>query len=264
MTSAGPAFNAAQWLGLNYVMAYLFLDIRKAVMTTIVVLLLTLIGHYMAIAEYRTLDDSLGIVANMGVAHAVFVVLLWTVIKMRISAAELNERMRLLEQHSAIDPLTRISNRRGLESMLQQLEKQPPPLFAMLLIDIDYFKSINDLYGHVKGDTVLAGIAETLKTAIDSTDQLGRWGGEEFLLVTRCENHQQAYRLADKLRRLVEAQPYLSYRKVTISVGISYSDQADSMQALFEMADKNLYIAKKQGRNRVINSGHTADTEPMI
>jgi len=254
LTPTGPSFNAAQWLGLNYVMAYLFLDVKKAAVTTAVVLLVTLIGHFFAILEYRNISDSLGIVLNMGIAHMIYVVLLWTVLKMRLWEAHANERLKLLEYYSLVDPLTKILNRRGLEDILHRTKIQPPSLFAMVLIDIDNFKLINDQYGHAKGDIVLKGIVETLQRTIHSSDELGRWGGEEFLLITGCQRHEFVLDIAEKLRYAVQNTQYLTDHAVTISLGISYSDQASSMDELFDIADKSLYVAKQKGRNQVVCS----------
>jgi len=254
MTPTGKYSNSVQWLGLNYVMAYLFLDVRKAAITTIIVLLITLIGHFFVVKEYNSVSDTLGVILNIGIAHMVYIVLLWTVLKMRVRVTQANERLHLLEHYSLIDPLTRALNRRGIEDTLHRMENQPPSLFAMVLIDIDHFKLINDQYGHIKGDVVLKGIVKTIQQSIHVSDELGRWGGEEFLLITVCQTHQQVLDLAEVLRYAVQSEQYIDEGKVTISLGISYSDQVKNMDELFHMADQNLYIAKQKGRNQIASS----------
>ncbi|MCE0492631.1 GGDEF domain-containing protein [Vibrio salinus] len=253
--------NSAQWLGLNYVMAYLFLSVRRATVITTIVLPITLIGHFLAVKEHNNLEDSLGIILNIGVAHMVYIVLLWTVLKMRIRDAQTEERLRFLEHYSLIDPLTHILNRRGIENIFHRLKTQSPHRFAMILIDIDHFKAINDQFGHTAGDAVLKGIVQTIQKYMLDEDEIGRWGGEEFLLTTVGQTRRQVFEFSERLRNAVRSERYVDGCNVTISIGIGYSDQTRDMNELFLIADKNLYVAKQRGRNQVAASACSSECE---
>ena len=97
MAANGLFSNAAQWLGLNYVIAYLFLEVKKAAPTTIIVFVVTIIGHYIAIIQYHTMADTMGVVLNIAIAHLIYIFLLWTVIKLRVKTDQVIERADTLK-----------------------------------------------------------------------------------------------------------------------------------------------------------------------
>jgi len=125
---------------------------------------------------------------------------------------------------------------------------------GLVLIDIDHFKTVNDTYGHQAGDRVLAGLAELVRQHVRGQDLLGRWGGEEFLLVCRDTGQTQALAIAEKLRALVAGHDFHGLR-ITASFGVAAMDTERPLDQLFAAADAALYRAKSEGRNRVVAEG---------
>ncbi|MCW4630451.1 MULTISPECIES: GGDEF domain-containing protein [Marinomonas] len=248
----GQFSNAAQWLGLNYVIAYLFLEVKKAAPTTIIVFTVTIIGHFAVLIQQQSFSDTLGVVLNIAIAHLIYIFLLWTVIRLRIKTDKAAARADMLENYAYVDLLTRILNRRGLEKVFSELRldtEEQKQNYAILIIDIDYFKQVNDTYGHVIGDKVLSHIAAKLSRVIHPNDLLGRWGGEEFLVLTLNRTPQQVMTLAENVRAGVSHLIIDDITGITVSIGIAYSNEAHSNHDVFKIADKRLYAAKQAGRN---------------
>lgn len=160
-------------------------------------------------------------------------------------------------QYATLDALTNLNNRRQFEIRLGQeiatTKRQNNPLCAMM-IDIDYFKKVNDTYGHASGDTVLKTVANIIKEHLRESDIPSRYGGEEFAILLPFTNIDEAQVVGERLRKAVEKQIIILGEqeiKVTISMGISEFKQDESGEQLFERADKALYDAKESGRNRV-------------
>ncbi|RZL40300.1 MAG: GGDEF domain-containing protein [Rubrivivax sp.] len=166
----------------------------------------------------------------------------------------LDARSKQLVQMATTDALTGAFNRKGLEDVLQQAladwRRQQHPL-GLVLIDIDHFKAVNDSHGHQAGDRVLAGLAELVRQNVRAQDLLGRWGGEEFLLVCRDTGLTQALAIAEKLRALIAGHDFGGLR-VTASFGVAALDSERPLDQLFAAADAALYRAKAEGRNRVV------------
>ncbi|MFC4299224.1 diguanylate cyclase [Castellaniella hirudinis] len=160
-------------------------------------------------------------------------------------------RTRMGELHSAAhtDPLTKLGNRRGLEIVLKTLETQRR-LFAVVILDIDFFKRINDRYGHDMGDRVIAGLADLMQGQARQDDGVFRLGGEEFLAVLPQTDLADALRIAERLRAAMENAPLLDDAAVTLSAGVAVWDGGD-VEATLKAADQALYRAKQGGRNRV-------------
>ncbi len=155
-----------------------------------------------------------------------------------------------------IDYLTRVPTR---SVVYEEIEKEINRFrrygkaFAVMIIDVDHFKKVNDTHGHVVGDKVLRKIAEILNLNVRSTDSLGRFGGEEFLVLLPETTLAQALAAAGNLRSAIEAHLFEDAGWVTISIGVSQMEEKfSSSEQLVEQADKSLYKAKEQGRNRVI------------
>jgi two-component system, cell cycle response regulator len=166
---------------------------------------------------------------------------------------------------AVIDPLTQLFNRRYMTRHLEQLCADPAsPPFAVLMLDVDYFKAINDCYGHGTGDKVLRGVADTLRRHLRELDMTCRYGGEEFVVVAGGIAHdQQAMDLAEKLRGVIEQmriQPKLS---ATVSIGVTLSGNSSAL-TLIEHADRALYQAKRRGRNTVSLYIDSTDSEAPL
>lgn len=164
------------------------------------------------------------------------------------------EDMRFRATH---DALTSIWNRAAVLEFLRDSLGRPEAL-AVLLADIDHFKSFNDLHGHLTGDAVLGEVAARLRAGVRAEDGIGRYGGEEFLIVLRrCPGQSLAER-AEQVRQAIAAQPFHANGKalqLTLSIGAVVrpeGESACSVESILHCADEALYQAKRAGRNRVI------------
>jgi diguanylate cyclase (GGDEF)-like protein len=122
---------------------------------------------------------------------------------------------------------------------------------AVIFIDIDHFKSINDTHGHDVGDDVLRKFASVIASGIRSSDRLVRWGGEEFLIVCPGTNVHQGRTLAENLRRTLHQQAWPAGLRVTASFGVAQHHERDAVGVVIKHADEALYRAKRGGRDRV-------------
>ena len=155
---------------------------------------------------------------------------------------------------SRIDPLTNVMNRRSIANQLEQLHQQRKALYSVVLLDLDHFKHINDNYGHDMGDQVLIQVAECLAQHVREQDMIGRFGGEEFILLLPNTTTEQAQHVAERCRIALtelnfvyEQQPF----SISASFGISSSQNASEPQQLIRQADQALYAVKTAGRNQV-------------
>ena len=152
------------------------------------------------------------------------------------------------------DLLTGICNRykftEWFEIILQRQQRYGGKL-ALILFDIDYFKQVNDQFGHISGDKVLKDVAQLIQSCVRTTDIFARWGGEEFIILVPEGGHQAAVDLAERLRSAMESYCFNNLPKVTASFGVSEYRTNDTLETLFARADEAVYHAKHQGRNRV-------------
>jgi diguanylate cyclase (GGDEF)-like protein len=158
-----------------------------------------------------------------------------------------------VEELSITDQLTQLHNRMYLENSFHKEIKRAKRYnhsFAVIMLDIDHFKEVNDTYGHDVGDNVLITISKILSDHIRETDILGRWGGEEFLIISPHTNKSEAYALAEKLRIAIETYPINIIGHKSCSFGVSVFDlQDETFKEVVKHADEALYIAKNSGRN---------------
>lgn len=158
---------------------------------------------------------------------------------------------------AAKDPLTGINNRSSMNSTIireTELARRHEIPLSLLEIDIDFFKQINDNFGHTAGDEVLKTVARVLLNCIRSSDILFRSGGEEFILVLSNTGKRGSLLLAERIRKAIEKHKF-SYNdttiSVTVSIGVSCYEKGDNSESLYEKADNALYQAKNAGRNCV-------------
>ncbi|MGR5500740.1 GGDEF domain-containing protein [Vibrio sp. DNB22_10_4] len=162
---------------------------------------------------------------------------------------------------ASLDKLTGLYNRQGVqERYLHRLDIKET-LF-LILLDIDNFKRINDTYGHNEGDAILVNLATTLTAHLREDAVIGRWGGEEFVVICSAKNHTVATRIAERLRKSIADSQLSLYLPVTCSVGVTNVDRSATLQDNLERADKALYQSKKDGKNRV-STGFYLAAEPM-
>jgi diguanylate cyclase (GGDEF)-like protein len=166
----------------------------------------------------------------------------------------LDSQSRRLDLKSKTDHLTGVFNRRGLEESLQLVlnerrDNQTP--IALIMFDLDHFKSINDTYGHLMGDEVLIKVAQLVQQQIRHNDIFARWGGEEFVIVCKDATARQAEILAEKIREYISNYHFDNDLNITASFGVADISSNESLESLFVNADLALYQAKNNGRNKV-------------
>lgn len=158
-----------------------------------------------------------------------------------------------LEHLATTDPLTRLYNRykfnQIFDFMVMREHWKTSDSFAIVIADIDHFKRINDMYGHPRGDEVLARVSETLVKTLREGDIIARWGGEEFIFLLPHINRKRALLVAEKLRVAIEELRL--FASIQLSLGVSLYETGDTQETLLDRADKALYLAKNNGRNRV-------------
>lgn len=175
---------------------------------------------------------------------------------MLIGIELLQKKIGKLRSEAQTDPLTGLLNRRGLEIILQ-LWLLSQKRFAVIALDIDHFKHINDTYGHDVGDNVIKYLAQFIRTSSRNTDTLCRSGGEEFLILLPETDLDIATDIAERLRQCTQDTQIPQVGHITISLGVAlWSPEASEMtiERTFKMADKALYRAKQEGRNRVVTA----------
>jgi diguanylate cyclase (GGDEF)-like protein len=162
------------------------------------------------------------------------------------------------QQLAITDDLTGLYNRRGLfELGRREVERAVRfgHCLSVLMLDIDHFKAVNDSYGHQTGDQVLQILSKRCLENIREIDILGRYGGEEFVILLPESNPENTQQVAERLRKLIENQPFPTRQgsvQITISLGLAtVCEREEDLAALIERADQALYIAKRSGRNRV-------------
>ena len=171
-------------------------------------------------------------------------------------AAVALERLAELERLAYLDPLTGLANRRyaeiTLNARIDELQRYGW-LFGVIFIDIDHFKTVNDLHGHDLGDDVLKMVAKTLQNSVRSFDVISRWGGEEYLAVIANVHGEELMATANRCRALVERSfmPSVPSLRVTISVGAALAWPTDTLESVVKRADELMYRSKQEGRNRV-------------
>ena len=160
---------------------------------------------------------------------------------------DLRKYNKQLEHLSTTDTLTNLNNRRKLDELLNESKNKK---FSLILLDIDHFKEINDIHGHLIGDKVLIEISKLLKESLNKNDEIGRWGGEEFLIICKNTSEQEASIIAHRLRKNIEDHDF-KIRKVTASFGVAEAKKNLEIKDTRASADIALYKAKQAGRNQV-------------
>ena len=170
----------------------------------------------------------------------------------------LAEKLEQSQAQALVDPLTNVLNRSAYNLKMVQLThefKRYNEEWALLMLDIDRFKKFNDDFGHKLRDKVLKSVAGTVSDSIRASDQIFRYGGEEFVVILGRINAKTATQLAEKICRQVEKDYFVDGDKkfqVTISIGGAIISKDDTEMSLFERADKAMYRAKNNGRNQVV------------
>ncbi|MCX7784303.1 MAG: GGDEF domain-containing protein [Meiothermus sp.] len=238
----------ALWFPVVFPVAFVFLPawtaLRFSVFFYVLAVLIGLLGFYVTPqVDQRALNT----VVQFYLASLAF---LYT----QAIYARYREQYVDMHQIAHTDPLTKIANRRLMQDLLEkscQVAGTDKTGFAVLLIDLDHFKRINDLYGHSVGDQVLREVASLLQGVLRQEQSLARWGGEEFMVLAPKTNLHQAQELAKRIAELLASTKVVGQFEVSASIGLATYREGDSSDTVVHRADAAMYRAKASGRNRV-------------
>jgi diguanylate cyclase (GGDEF)-like protein len=232
--------QGAVWFSVVTVTAFVVLSERRALNFGIVYNALGVIINFVAFQGGLTALQ-MNALLQFHAANAAILVLMWLVSQLQTRYTEAN---RLAHT----DPLTGLPNRRALQARLETAA-HVGKVFSVVMLDVDFFKQINDARGHAFGDEVLREIAFTLVNHVPNHSSVARWGGEEFLILLPGLNAEHAKHCAAQLcQAVMRAHP--GGVEITLSAGVAQWKTGDSMKALLERADEALYRVKATGRNR--------------
>ena len=243
------------WFYLLVYAAYILAGSTSGVLYTIASLFIILTGNYLFDLQLSELS------INSALLGLIIGSLLSLVYTNKITEYHdiLYKKNRDLEILSSTDGLTGIFNKRIFDEKLSMLfdnAKEKEQRFSLLLLDLDFFKNINDRYGHTIGDEVLISFTYIVKLMLRKGDTFARIGGEEFAIILHNTNQRDAIRVAQKIcQEVARKEIYVTGDKtvnITLSIGVSENDSADSSaKEIFQRADRALYKAKDEGRNKV-------------
>jgi diguanylate cyclase (GGDEF)-like protein len=217
---------------------------------SVVVLTRGILALYMG-SEHANLL-TVGPFQSIYLATAHFMILLLAVGFMAVATRRLQT---ILERRSTLDPLTQVLNRRGFADIYAKehaLMLRESTAMTMLSIDLDYFKKINDRYGHAAGDRVLIDVAEVIGKALRVSDHVARFGGEEFIVLLPNTGLDRARHIAQRIQTALREPHGQGLPACTVSIGIACQASADeNLDGILMRADKALYSAKELGRDRI-------------
>ena len=169
---------------------------------------------------------------------------------------KLEESLVKLEYLSNTDDLTQIYNRRKFEQKFKEeisRSKRTKLPFSLIMFDIDFFKEVNDEFGHIVGDQVLVRLTEEITTQVRLEDTFARYGGEEFVIILSNSNIEQVIEKAEKLREHVKEVEFNNGISITLSFGVTQFNIGESSEEMFQRVDEALYEAKEAGRDSVVS-----------
>ena len=177
--------------------------------------------------------------------------------RLKAKIRSLEKKVKKLSKEVKTDFLTNIANKKAIQEEIQKQEsayQRYGTNYSVVFFDIDHFKNINDTYGHDAGDVILKSLGLLFRRYARDVDTIGRFGGEEFVAILPNTDKEGAYKFAEKLREIISKTKFM-YKKtrinVTVSAGVASRDEVNSSEELIKKADERLYLAKKNGRNRV-------------
>ncbi|MDW8425817.1 MAG: GGDEF domain-containing protein, partial [Meiothermus sp.] len=238
----------ALWFPVVFPVAFLFFPARTALrFSAFFYLLVVVIGLLGFFVTPQVDQRALNTVVQFYLASLAF---LFT------QAIYARYRKQYVDMHQIAhtDPLTRVANRRLMQDLLEkscEVARTEKTGFALLLIDLDHFKRINDLYGHSVGDQVLREVASLLQGVLRQEQSLARWGGEEFMVLAPRTNLHQAQELANRIAASLASTRLVGQFEVSASIGLATYREGDSSDTVVHRADAALYRSKASGRNRV-------------
>lgn len=191
---------------------------------------------------------------NIGAATVLAVRLAHLRNRLRMQRSDLQSALEKIHILANFDELTGLKNRRKITTLLQEvIENEDKFSFCVGIFDIDHFKRINDTFGHLKGDEVLNAFATYAESSLRATESIGRWGGEEFIVVFKNTTLVNGMSSMERIRKFIESADLvgLGQGTITVSGGLVQHRSGDTMEQTVERADRALYLAKAGGRNRI-------------
>jgi diguanylate cyclase len=249
--------SLTQWFPLVYTAAFFFLTTRQAILVSVLIYLSIVVPYGVELVVQHTAlwnSDRGLLMLIVFCSHPVYIVTLSGIAMLKTHVMQAGAQAAVLHEAASIDYLTGIANRRASATVLQNaLEhaRQVGTVVSVILLDIDHFKLINDTFGHDIGDQVLIQLPIILHEHLRASDTLGRWGGEEFVVVTSETDAAAAAHMAERLRVQFASYPFAQVGHRSASFGVATSISGDTPESLMKRADQALYLAKQGGRNRV-------------
>ena len=264
LSSGGQADTGILWCYTYPLIVFSLLGVGLGSMLVSIVLVLSVIILFVPGIDFIThtyTDD----VKYRFTGSILFVTALGYLMEMsRMEAQRKSDQANnVLKMMAHRDELTGLYNRRGIKECHELevfLDGKPTPEMTLAVCDVDFFKGINDKYGHDIGDAVLRLVAEHLKSSIRETDLVGRWGGEEFIILFPCTTLEEGYHLVGRLRKTIADTHFdIAGEKIALSVstGLSSTRYYNKWDDLIKSADKHLYRAKTSGRNCTKTTEHS-------
>ncbi len=240
------------WLPLFYIFLFFVFDNKFAISFSALTFLWVLISGLIKLPDLMG-TEAAGILVHYYLAGLTFLLTLFYL--QTIKKAFI--RSEVLEALANTDYLTSLPNRRKMDNIIMEAlnkkHQDKKRKTALIYLDIDYFKKINDQYGHSAGDHVLKEFSEIIQTFLKADDVLGRWGGEEFIIVSNKKDINQASLLAEEIRSSVSTHFFEHVGHITCSFGVTEIREDDTLDRALSRADSSLYMAKHNGRNQVIS-----------
>ena len=245
------------WVPLVYILAFLFRSPRRLLVSSLVFFAATVIlGLMYSIMEWQSSGDVAGLypLGRFYLANAAYIVLVIVSVHLDEHYVRVRTLAETMTHLAHTDSLIQIANRRELDETIiresNRATRHRQPL-AIIMFDLDDFKRVNDTYGHAAGDYVLKEVARTVRRLLRIPDLLGRWGGEEFLIITPQTDSAQARGLAERLRQAIAAHPLEHVGRITASFGVAEYRLQESPEDWLKRADDVLYSSKQGGKNQV-------------
>jgi diguanylate cyclase (GGDEF)-like protein len=245
--SGGSLGDFIIWMPIITLFFFLTLGTKRGLYYSIIIFLTTFVSGILYLNSLSSESiDSLG---QYYFANLVYIIVLYYAQHVFRTFADLE----MFKKHAYYDSLTGIANRLLIDEWLEKklkVFKDKKEGFSIIFFDIDHFKSVNDNYGHKIGDEVLVELAELIQIQLTNRELFGRWGGEEFIIISNTVG-EDTVNLAEKLRKAVAEYSFKGAGNLTASFGVTNSKAGDSIDSLLNRADKGLYQCKNCGRNQV-------------
>lgn len=235
------------WMPIYIMFIFLTLGIKKGLYFSMSIFAITVVGGVMYMN--RLPAESIDSLLQFYFSNLVYIIVLYYAQHM----FKAYTKMELFNKHAYFDSLTGIANRHRIDEWLENKLTDSKVMnisFSIIFFDIDHFKKINDFYGHNVGDSVLIELAELIQRNLDIRELFGRWGGEEFIIITDV-SAKDATELAEYLRQKVAEHEFQGVGRLTASFGVADSQPEDNIDSLLNRADEGLYRSKNYGKNKV-------------